>query len=227
MIPFLHRATKVRAEENPLWLVVLCDLMTNLMLFFLVMYSFTLQNPKTRAEWLRAFEASQLIDNQQSKADVVVREFKEKQAAEALLSSLKSPALRDSADVDVSERTIRVRLRNQLLFPSAQAGLNADAGRTLGLLAGILKQIPNDVLVEGHTDDVPVVSGPYKTNWELSVARAASVIALLTKEGVPAKRLIAAGYGPYHPLVDNAAGGRSRNRRVEIVILRGAAASDE
>ncbi|MFI5345783.1 MAG: OmpA family protein [Elusimicrobiota bacterium] len=227
MMPFLHRVTRAQAEENPLWLVVLCDLMTNLMLFFLVMYSFTLQNPKTRAEWLRAFEASQLIDNQQAKADALIREFKEKQAAEALLGLMQSSRLKSSADIDVTERTIRVRLRNQLLFPSASAGLNADAGKTLSLLAGVLKQIPNDVLVEGHTDDVPVVSGPYKTNWELSVARAASVIELLTREGVPPARMIAAGYGPYHPLAPNEGGGRGRNRRVEIVILRGGAAADE
>jgi chemotaxis protein MotB len=221
MIPFLHRAARVQAEENPLWLVVLCDLMTNLMLFFLVMYSFTLQNPKTRAEWLRAFEASQLIDTQQAKADAVVQDFKEKQAAAALIGLINSSDLRKSADIDVTERVIRVRLKDQLLFATAQAGLNPQADATLSLLSGILKQIPNDILVEGHTDDVRITAGPYKTNWELSVARASSVIAALTRAGLPPARLIAAGYGPYHPIAEGAAG-RSRNRRVEIVILRGA-----
>ncbi|MBI3288657.1 MAG: OmpA family protein, partial [Elusimicrobia bacterium] len=114
-----------------------------------------------------------------------------------------------------------VSLRNQLLFATAQAELNQKATRTLSLLAGILKQIPNDVIVEGHTDDVPVVAGPYRTNWELSVARASSVIDLLTREGISPTRLIASGYGPYHPL-SQASGpeARARNRRVEVVILR-------
>lgn len=228
MMPFLHRVTRVRAEENPLWLVVLCDLMTNLMLFFLVMYSFTLQNPKTRSEWLKAFEASQLIDTQQDRADAVVREFKETQAAAALVDLLDKSNLRKSADLDVTERFIRVRLRDQLLFGTASARLNPAAEKTLGLLAGVLKQIPNDVLVEGHSDDVPVVSGPYKTNWELSVARSASVIGLLTRDGIPPARLIAAGYGPYHPLAAGAApSARARNRRVELVILRGGGTADE
>lgn len=228
MMPFLHRVTRVRAEENPLWLVVLCDLMTNLMLFFLVMYSFTLQNPKTRSEWLKAFEASQLIDTQQDRADAVVREFKETQAAAALVDLLDKSNLRKSADLDVTERFIRVRLRDQLLFGTASARLNPAAEKTLGLLAGVLKQIPNDVLVEGHSDDVPVVSGPYKTNWELSVARSASVIGLLTRDGIPPARLIAAGYGPYHPLAAGAApAARARNRRVEVIILRGGGAADE
>ena len=228
MMPFLHRATRAQAEDNPLWLVVLCDLMTNLMLFFLVMYSFTLQNPKTRSEWLKAFEASQVIDTQQDRADAVVREFQENQAAEALIALLDKSNLRKSADLDVTERFIRVRLRDQLLFGTASARPGPAAEKTLGLLAGILRQIPNDVLVEGHSDDVPVVSGPYKTNWELSVARSASVIGLLTRAGIPPARLIAAGYGPYHPLASGASpAARARNRRVEIVILRGSGTPDE
>jgi chemotaxis protein MotB len=227
MIPFLHRLTRPQAEENPLWLIVLCDLMTNLMLFFLIMYSFTLQNPKARSEWLRAFEASQLIDAQQSKADALVRDFKERQAADALLGLINQSDLKASADIEVTERVIRVRLRDQVLFGTAQAKLNPAAEKSLGSLARVLKQIPNDILVEGHSDDVPVVSGPYKTNWELSVARSATVIGLLTREGVPPARLIAAGYGPYHPLAPNDGRGRAQNRRVEIVILRGAASSNE
>ena len=227
MIPFLHRLTRPQAEENPLWLIVLCDLMTNLMLFFLIMYSFTLQNPKTRATWLRAFEASKLIDTQQSKADAVIRDFKERQAADALPALINQSGLKASADIEVTERVIRVRLRDQVLFPTSSARLDPAAEKSLASLARVLKQIPNDILVEGHTDDVPVVSGPYKTNWELSVARSATVIRLLTREGIPPARLIAAGYGPYHPLAPNNAGGRARNRRVEIVILRGSGSTNE
>lgn len=227
MMPFLHRVTRAQAEENPLWLVVLCDLMTNLMLFFLVMYSFTLQNPKSRGEWLRAFKASDLVDTQ-ARADALVGEFKERRAADALVGLLNRSDLRRSADIDVTERFIRVRLRDQLLFRTAESRLSPDAEKTLGRLSEVLKQIPNEVIVEGHTDDVPVVSGPYRTNWELSVARASSVIEVLTRDGVSPSRLIASGYGPYHPLGPNGgAADRARNRRVEVVIVRGSAAADE
>jgi chemotaxis protein MotB len=228
MMPFLHRLTRAQAEENPLWLVVLCDLMTNLMLFFLVMYSFTLQNPKSRGEWLRAFKASQLIDTQAARADALVGEFKERRAADALVGLLNASDLRRAADLEVTERAIRVRLRDQLLFQTAQARLGPSADKTLGRLAEVLRQIPNEVMVEGHTDDVPVVSGPYRTNWELSVARASTVIGVLIRDGVAPARLIASGYGPYHPLGANGdAAGRARNRRVEIVILRGGGTADE
>jgi chemotaxis protein MotB len=223
-----RRWSRPRNDENPLWLIVLCDLMTNLMLFFLVMYSFVLQTPVKRAEWLRAFEASRLIDTQQARADALIQEFKEKDAAAALVAVVKDSALSGLADVEVTERTIRVSLRDQLIFGTARADLNAAANRTLRELTRVLKQIPNDVIVEGHTDDVPVVSGPYRTNWELSVARSASVIGLLVREGIPPARLIASGYGPFHPLAANAtASGRALNRRVEIVILRAPRGSNE
>lgn len=226
MSSLLHRLTRPQDDDNPLWLIVLCDLMTNLMLFFLVMYSFTLQTPKVKAQWLQAFEASQLIDPQQTRADGVLGEFKERQAAETLVGLIKTGELANSADVDVTERMIRVRLRDQILFETAHADLNPDAAKTLGLLARVLRPIPNDIIVEGHTDDIPIVGGPYKTNWELSVARSATVIGLLTREGVPPGRLIAAGYGPYHPLATNDVHSRARNRRVEIIIMRGAATNE-
>ena len=223
-----RRWTRAPTDENPLWLIVLCDLMTNLMLFFLVMYSFVLQNPSKRVEWLRTFEASQMIDAQQTKADALIKEFKEREASAALVKLIRNSDLRNLADVDVTERTIRVSLRNQLLFGTAQADLNGAANRMLGHLTFVLKQIPNDVIIEGHTDDIPVTAGHYRTNWELSVARSASVIDLLTREGIAPARLIAAGYGPYHPLSANGtAEGRARNRRVEIVILRNARALNE
>jgi chemotaxis protein MotB len=216
-----RRWTRARTDENPLWLIVLCDLMTNLMLFFLVMYSFVLQTPTKRAEWLRSFEAAQLIDTQQARADALIQEFKEKDAAASLVKVVRDSALSGLADVEVTERAIRVSLRDRLIFGTARADLNAAANRTLRELTLVLKQIPNDVVVEGHTDDVKVVSGPYRTNWELSVARSASVIGLLAREGIAPSRLIASGYGPFHPLASNAtAAGRALNRRVEIVILR-------
>lgn len=222
------RWTRAHTDENPLWLIVLCDLMTNLMLFFLVMYSFVLQTPTKRVEWLKTFEAAQLVETPQAKADAVINEFKERESAAALVQLVRNSSLSSLADVEVTERTIRVSLRSHLLFGTAQADLKEDTNRTLGLLVLVLKEIPNDVIVEGHTDDVPITAGPYRTNWELSVGRSSSVIDQLIREGIPPARLIAAGYGPYHPLAPNAtAEGRARNRRVEIVILRNTRAANE
>ncbi|MBI3289581.1 MAG: hypothetical protein HYZ74_08710, partial [Elusimicrobia bacterium] len=107
MMSLTSRWKRVHAEESPLWLIVLCDLMTNLMLFFLVMYSFVQQSPSKRAEWLRSFEASQLVDPQQTKADALIKEFKEQEAASALVNLIDKSSLSHLADVSVTERTIR------------------------------------------------------------------------------------------------------------------------
>ena len=118
---------------------------------------------------------------------------------------------------------IRVRLHDQPLFGSGQARLSATAAAPIAGLARVLKEMPNEVIVEGHTDNVRLSHSPYKSNWELSVARSYSVIERLAGEGVEAGRLVAAGYGEHHPAAGNdSAEGRSRNRRVEIIIRRGA-----
>jgi len=84
------------------------------------------------------------------------------------------------------------------------------------------------VVIEGHTDAVPLSKSPYRSNWELSVARSNSVIERLVADGVPAARLVASGYGEHRPAAGNdTPAGRARNRRVEILIQRGAEGPDE
>jgi len=220
---FLRRGLPSTIGENPLWLVVLCDMMTNLMLFFLVMYSFTMLDSNGRKKWERSFSAADVVaDPRQARAQAVVRQFREQDAGAAMDEILRKSGLEDMSEIQVSQRSIRVRLRDKVLFPSARAELSDGARASLSRLARVLREMPNEVIVEGHTDDVPIAAGPYRTNWALSVARAYSVIELLIAEGIPPARLIASGYGPHHPLAGNATPAlRSRNRRVEIVILRG------
>lgn len=216
---FLHRLAPATMEENPLWLVVLCDMMTNLMLFFLVMYVLSQQGPQAQLELLRTFDVKSVIEDPASRASEPPEEFL--QAAERLAEALKVPALASAAEVESAEDSIRVRLRDRLLFPTAEARLSPAALPALAVLAAALRDMPNAVIVEGHTDDLRVVSGPYRSNWELSVARSYSVIERLAAEGVAPGRLVAAGYGEHHPIADNGSEeGRSRNRRVELVILR-------
>ena len=123
-LPFLHRIAPSTMEENPLWLVVLCDLMTNLMLFFLIMYSFTMQEPEQRKQWVQRFNAEVLIENpKEKKIQEALKGFQETEAADAIRQRLKAAGLAGDTDVLLTERTIRVRLRNHVIFPSAEAGL--------------------------------------------------------------------------------------------------------
>jgi chemotaxis protein MotB len=106
-------------------------------------------------------------------------------------------------------------------FDVGQAELSADAAAMLQRIAGVLAALPNGVRVEGHTDDRPIRTARYGSNWELSTARATRVVEFLITDGaVPPARLSAAGYSEFRPRGDNAtATGRTRNRRVDIVLL--------
>lgn len=214
MIPFLHRLPVAPAEDNPLWLIVLADMMTILVLFFLTMYALSLQSPLIQEEMARTFDASATVNAKPSLADErAAREFKEQQAAAALKERF--------TDTTITENMIRVRLQDQILFPSALSTLSPEANEPLLKLSQILKELPNTIVIEGHTDDVRLTRSAYRSNWELSVSRSNSVIELLVQDGVPPERLVASGYGEHRPVAANdTQEGRARNRRVEIIILR-------
>jgi chemotaxis protein MotB len=115
---------------------------------------------------------------------------------------------------------IEVEMNTNILFSSGSAGLQGAALPVLHTLAGILAETKYNVQVEGFTDNVPIETDVYPSNWELSAARAASVVRVFTNEGVPPQRLVALGFGEYRPAADNATeAGRSKNRRVKVVIL--------
>jgi chemotaxis protein MotB len=116
---------------------------------------------------------------------------------------------------------IEVDIRADILFPSGSAALSPSALPVLSQVAATLRALPNPLRVEGHTDNVPVRSGsPFPSNWELSAARAASVVHLFTDQGLPPGRLAVVAYGEQRPVTSNTtAEGRNANRRVLIVVL--------
>jgi chemotaxis protein MotB len=123
----------------------------------------------------------------------------------------------------VARRGLIVRLlTDRLLFDSGQATLKPQAAPILNRVGSALKaEGQHPIMVEGHTDNVPIQGAQFPTNWELSTARASTVVRYFIRAGVPSSRLGAAGYADLHPVAPNSsAGGRSRNRRVEVVLLR-------
>jgi chemotaxis protein MotB len=113
-------------------------------------------------------------------------------------------------------------LTDRVLFDSGHATLKAQSHPILGRIANLLRASGGAPLqVEGYTDNVPIRSSQFPTNWELSTARATSVVRFLIGDGVAKQRLSAAGYADLHPAASNGFdSGRSRNRRVEIVLQR-------
>lgn len=124
-----------------------------------------------------------------------------------------------TADI-VENRGLVIRFDDNVLFDSGQALLRPDGLAILNKLAPILADIPNPIRVEGHTDNVPINTFRYPSNWELSTARAGAVIRYFIEEhGLDPNQMSAMGFAEFRPVADNAtAAGRQRNRRVEIVV---------
>jgi chemotaxis protein MotB len=124
----------------------------------------------------------------------------------------------------IDERGLVVHvLTDQLLFDTGQAVLEPSSRPLLRQLSALLahEKIPNPIRVEGNTDDVPISTSVYRSNWELSAARAAAVLEQLATDGVPQTRLSLAGYADERPVATNlTAAGRAANRRVDLVVLR-------
>lgn len=119
---------------------------------------------------------------------------------------------------------LEIEIRTDILYSSGAAQLSTSASRVLVSLASILARFPNPLRVEGFTDNRPIRTSLYPSNWELSAARAASVARLFAEQGVDRARLGIVGWSDVRPVADNAtAGGRQRNRRVLIVVEGGQA----
>ncbi len=137
------------------------------------------------------------------------------------LGSALSPLIeRGMITVRRTELWIEVEINSDILFPTGSSGLDVHARDTLSTLAGVLRDVPNSVRVEGHTDNLPIATTQFPSNWELSAARAASVVHLFADQGLQPARLAMVGYGEFRPREDNATSeGRNRNRRVMVIIL--------
>lgn len=197
---FAHRELNKAASSLNVWLVSYSDFMTILTIFFLAMYGYTYLDV-----------ASLLIPKPGNVSYSAFNEMVQKLKADT------GTELKVQDDVD----KVTIELSEKILFASGSAQLNSSADATMNSLAASLNKVEGDVIVQGHSDNVPIRGGRFGSNWELSAARAFSVIEKLTEKGVPAKRLSAWGFGENRPVVsNNTPDERSQNRRIEIVVLK-------
>lgn len=134
------------------------------------------------------------------------------------------------SDVQVLKRRneLVIRLSDNLLFAPGDDQLKDPSRASVKALGTALAARNVDVRVEGHTDDRPIHTARFRSNWDLSTARAASVVAVLAEAGMPAPRLSAAGYGEFHPIASNDTEvGRKLNRRVDLVVSAAAPPAEE
>lgn len=139
----------------------------------------------------------------------------------ALDAALADQVAASRVEVNRDVRGLVVSMPDEAAFPSGGTDIAPMALTVVDRVAAAVRELPNAVRIEGHTDDLPIRTTRYASNWELSTARAAAVVAYLVQAaGIDPTRLSAAGYGEFHPRVDNTSpDNRARNRRIEIVVL--------
>lgn len=238
-------------ENDERWLITYADLITLLMVFFVVMWSISRadaakfaavaqsmsvafgtpkgsvipmpatgtsrspkQAPKDQSK-SKASGASQAgaSSSKQTKLQSVAKEIEE---------MIREQGLQDMIKLDGSPdgRKLTIRLRDSILFERGGATLTPDAMALIERVGGVLKNIGMAVNVVGHTDDIPIRSGTYGSNYELSTARSTAVVLdLINNVGFPPQMISPSGWGEYRPVVPNdSLENRARNRRVEFVI---------
>jgi chemotaxis protein MotB len=156
--------------------------------------------------------AIEKIENEKDKMEALKAELDAKLKKENLTASVKT---------SIDERGLVISLNNAIFFDSGSAELKKDYENTLLEIGSMISVMNNFIRVEGHTDNVPMNSSLYRSNWDLSAARAANVVRLLTSgTSIPPERMIAVGYGEYRPIADNSTeDGRAKNRRIDIIVL--------
>jgi Flagellar motor protein len=143
------------------------------------------------------------------------------QMGRELQQRLSNEVARHTVSIEMGRDGLVISLREAGFFASGSATPKPETVQTLQRIATALKRSPYDLRVEGHTDNIPIHNGQFDSNWELSTARATNIARmLLDMNAIRADRLSAAGYAEFHPVAPNGtAEGRSKNRRVDLVVL--------
>ncbi len=221
---------RVAAPSHERWLISYADFITLLFAFFTVLYaSSTVDTRKleTVADSMQQVFAGQPPPPSAPPAEQHIVPPIEPLGVDLVV--VQQALMRDLADdvasarvaIEPDSRGLVVSIRESGSFPVGSADLPPEAQALIQRVGDRLREIPNMVRVEGHTDDVPIQTVKYASNWDLSTARATRVVALLIQaSGIDPSRLSAAGYSQFHPRVPNDSDeGRARNRRTDIVIL--------
>lgn len=212
------RSRRKNSEQENLhrdrWLISYADLVTLLLALFIVLYA--------ASDHERARAIAETFAAQNTGGDGILTGSSSPENERAALERkvLENPVLIQKTKMRQTERGLIVSLSEAGFFAPGEATVNSDAETVISAIAETLKNSPMPVRVEGHTDSTPISNNRYPSNWELSTARASSVLIQLTARGIAPERLSAAGYGGFQPVADNSTPeGRAQNRRVDIVIL--------
>lgn len=227
----------------PGWMATFSDMMTLLLTFFILLYSISSVDAvkfKSISASLQSVlmgdKSSTIIEEEGPTQEIPVDEpqYEFEELPDEMLIDEKTLEMYQkveeyvsaeglNADVTVSlnQNGVFVNIKEAILFQPGKSALIEGGQNLLDSLEGLFLQFENEIVVEGHTDNIPMYSAMYPTNWELSTGRATAVVRYLSEvKSVPGARLSARGYGEYRPLVPNDSDAhRALNRRVNLLII--------
>ncbi|MDZ4200596.1 MAG: flagellar motor protein MotD [Gallionella sp.] len=239
-----RRHKRIEHDNHDRWLISYADFVTLLFAFFVVMYSISSVNegkykvfsdslslafsehPKPSSDIRQLTPQEQrlraVVDKRTAQLGEQQRKIQERMKAVADgLSDVMAPMVaRGMVNITQSRRGVVLDISASALFGVGEATLQPESIAVMKQVAAILKVEDYAIEVEGHTDDTPIATTQFPSNWELSSARASSVVRMMIDNGVVAKRLTAVGLASNYPLAPNSTSeGRTKNRRVTITIV--------
>jgi chemotaxis protein MotB len=243
-----RQSRRIHEENHDRWLISYADFITLLFALFVVLYAMSKvdegkykvlgnslnfafgslsvgkagADPALSAASEQELLLKSLVDKRNARMAEQLR--KQNEAMQTLVKNLNqvmAPLVKSElVNVTQTPRGVVVEINASALFEQGEAELQRNAARTLSAVAEVLEPGTQAIEVEGHTDDIPIYTPQFPSNWELSAARASSVVRLFIDEGVTAERLRAVGLASYRPIGSNdTPEGRARNRRVTVTIL--------
>lgn len=241
-----HEPHEEHNDES--WLLPYSDLMTLLLALFIVLYGMSTVDARKFEQMSQAFSVAldggsgvldqtsidgktmnkpkelEEIKTDSKKSQLMKKEQEELEKIKKQLDKyIKDSGLTTQLSTKLNQSQLMITISDKALFASGQAQVKPDARKLAVAISGMLEQIPDyEVLVSGHTDDIPIDNNEYASNWDLSFARARNFMQiLLLNNHLQPKMFSPIGYGEYHPVASNDTdSGRAKNRRVEISVIR-------
>lgn len=220
----------------PRWVVTFGDLMSLLLCFFVLLLSFSELDRQKYKQVAGSMERAFGVQRRTKVMDVpkgmkmIAKDFDQelietrirpdigKELDEVISSQLSE--IKDKIEIDGSDEEITIRLMGESTFDSGKAVIRPQMKPLLKKVAELIQGNANDIIIAGHTDNVPIRSGPYRTNLRLSTARASAVAEyIISHSRIDPQRISTMGFGEYRPIDTNeTVAGRQKNRRVEIIL---------
>ena len=210
--------------SSPGWMTTYGDMVTLLLTFFVLLLTFSTIDQEKFSMVANSLQgALSILDGSdailEGKVDVDRRMeiFEQVKELEAMAAEL---GFSEDIQTEVTETGILINIGDRVLFDLGEANLKEQAYPVLNLVATTLRESAREVYVSGHTDNIPITSGKFRNNWDLSTSRALSVVEFFIEEShLSPEILAAAGYSEFHPIANNETpANRRKNRRVEILV---------